>query len=141
MICTFTFTVFTWKRCVARSIIVVSVIFVAESVPHFGAILSLVGGSTTTLLSYILPCLFYLKLCKCERKEASKIHVNIKYRIESLDEQDDIQIPTESTPLMDDDDDLHTSLTYVKEVVTSKDQQEGVSLRLGIGHENEHVEM
>jgi hypothetical protein len=64
---------------------------VAESVPHFGAILSLVGGSTTTLLSYILPCLFYLKLCKCERKEASKIHINIKYRIESLDEQGDIQ--------------------------------------------------
>ena len=113
----------------------------AESVPHFGAILSLVGGSTTTLLSYILPCLFYLKLCKCERKEASKIHVNIKYRIESLDEQGDIQITTESTPLMDDDDDLHTSLTYVKEVVTSKDQHEGASLRLGIGHENEHVEM
>lgn len=133
--------VFTWKRCVARSIIVVSVIFVAESVPHFGAILSLVGGSTTTLLSYILPCLFYLKLCKCEMKETSKIHVNTKYRTESLDEQDDIQVNTESTPLMDDDDNRHASLTYVKEVVMSKDQQEDASLRLGIGHENEHVEI
>ena len=102
----------------------------AESIPHFGAILSLVGGSTTTLLSYILPCLFYLKLCKCERKEGSKIHVNAKYRTESLDEQDNIQINTESTPLMDDD-----------EVGTSKDQQEQASLRLGVGHENEHIEM
>jgi hypothetical protein len=35
---------------------------VAESIPTFGAILSLVGGSTATLLAYICPSLFYLKL-------------------------------------------------------------------------------
>ncbi|XP_052090181.1 uncharacterized protein LOC127726766 [Mytilus californianus] len=54
---------FTWKRCIVRPLIVLVVLFIAESVPHFGAILSLVGGSTTTLLSYVFPCLFYMKLC------------------------------------------------------------------------------
>ena len=43
---------------------VIAVLFVAQSIPHFGAILSLVGGSTTTLLAYICPPLFYLKLCR-----------------------------------------------------------------------------
>ncbi|CAG2219084.1 SLC32A [Mytilus edulis] len=55
---------FTWKRCIVRPLIVLVVLFIAESVPHFGSILSLVGGSTTTLLSYVFPCLFYMKLCK-----------------------------------------------------------------------------
>ena len=40
-----------------------AVLFIAETIPHFGAILSLVGGSTTTLLAYVLPSVFYLKLC------------------------------------------------------------------------------
>ncbi|CAC5420820.1 SLC32A [Mytilus coruscus] len=57
-------TAFTWKRCVIRPLIVISVLFIAESIPHFGSILSLVGGLTTTLLSYVFPCLFYTKLCK-----------------------------------------------------------------------------
>lgn len=43
---------------------VVCVLFVAETIPRFGAILSLVGGSTTTLLAYICPSVFYLKLCR-----------------------------------------------------------------------------
>ncbi|XP_063402416.1 uncharacterized protein LOC134686672 [Mytilus trossulus] len=57
-------TAFTWKRCVVRPLIVISVLFIAESIPHFGSILSLVGGLTTTLLSYVFPCIFYTKLCK-----------------------------------------------------------------------------
>jgi len=40
------------------------VLFVAESIPHFGDILALVGGSTTTLLAYVLPSLFYMKLLR-----------------------------------------------------------------------------
>jgi hypothetical protein len=44
-----------------------TVLFIAESIPHFGSILSLVGGLTTTLLSYVFPCLFYMKLCKNDR--------------------------------------------------------------------------
>ncbi|XP_052811305.1 uncharacterized protein LOC128238973 isoform X1 [Mya arenaria] len=57
-------TNFTYKRVISRTAVVVAVLFVAESVPHFGNILALVGGSTTTLLAYILPSLFYMKLCR-----------------------------------------------------------------------------
>ncbi|XP_060551535.1 uncharacterized protein LOC132713072 isoform X2 [Ruditapes philippinarum] len=57
-------THFSIKRVMSRTTIVIVVLFVAESVPHFGSILSLVGGSTTTLLAYICPPLFYLKLCR-----------------------------------------------------------------------------
>ena len=63
------YTEFTWKRCVARPLMVLAVLFVAESIPHFGAILSLVGGSTTTLLAYICPSVFYLKLCRKPRDD------------------------------------------------------------------------
>ncbi|GFN75569.1 amino acid transporter antl1-like isoform x1 [Plakobranchus ocellatus] len=54
---------FTFKRILSRTAIMLLVLFIAESIPHFGAILSLIGGSTTTLLAYILPPIFYLKLC------------------------------------------------------------------------------
>ncbi|XP_041354707.1 amino acid transporter AVT1D-like isoform X2 [Gigantopelta aegis] len=55
---------FNWKRCVSRTITVGLVLFVAESIPHFGAILALVGGSTISLLGYVFPSIFYMKLCR-----------------------------------------------------------------------------
>ncbi|CAL1528940.1 unnamed protein product [Lymnaea stagnalis] len=57
---------FGYKRVIFRTLMMGVVLFVAESIPRFGAILSLVGGSTTTLLAYILPPVFYLKLCSME---------------------------------------------------------------------------
>lgn len=59
-------THFTFKRIISRTVIMLVVLFIAESIPHFGAILSLIGGSTTTLLAYILPPVFYLKLCSMD---------------------------------------------------------------------------
>jgi len=38
-------------------------VLMAESIPQFGKILSLVGGSTVTLLTFVLPPLCYMKLC------------------------------------------------------------------------------
>jgi vesicular inhibitory amino acid transporter len=38
-------------------------IFTAESIPSFGRILDLIGGSTVTLMAFIMPPLFYFKLC------------------------------------------------------------------------------
>ncbi|XP_052089874.1 uncharacterized protein LOC127726532 [Mytilus californianus] len=64
-------TEFTWKRCVARPVMVLCALFVAESIPRFGAILALVGGSTTTLLAYICPSVFYLKLCRKPRDDTA----------------------------------------------------------------------
>lgn len=64
---------FTWKRCAFRSVVVIVILFVAESIPKFGAILSLVGGSTVTLLAYICPSLFYLKLKSVRQEDMVEI--------------------------------------------------------------------
>ncbi|XP_052090183.1 uncharacterized protein LOC127726769 [Mytilus californianus] len=110
---------FTWKRCIARSAIVMVVLFVAESVPHFGAILSLIGGSTTTLLSYILPCVFYLKLAKGSNNQIQTRHKTngISYQnVESTDDSDHAKlVGTErsvTTPLMKD---LNTTKHDIKD--------------------------
>jgi len=62
---------FNWKRCVFRSLSVACLLFIAESVPSFGAILDLVGASTVTLLTFIFPPYFYMKLADAslEKKE------------------------------------------------------------------------
>uniref|UniRef100_A0A1I7T4M3 Aa_trans domain-containing protein n=1 Tax=Caenorhabditis tropicalis TaxID=1561998 RepID=A0A1I7T4M3_9PELO len=57
------------KRVLVRTGIMVAVVFVAESVPTFGPLLDLVGGSTLTLTSVILPCLFYIYLNAYKKKE------------------------------------------------------------------------
>lgn len=87
---------FTWKRCIVRPSIVLAVLFVSESVPHFGTILSLVGGSATTLLAYVFPCVFYMKLCRDvneDRKLYSRHVVN--------NERTVTQKSSEQSPLLD----------------------------------------
>ncbi len=54
---------FNWKRCVFRTLLMASLIFTAETVPTFGKILDLIGGSTVTLMAFIMPPAFYFKLC------------------------------------------------------------------------------
>merc|ERR1711990_185031 len=51
-----------WKRCAFRTFSVLCLLFIAESVPSFGAILDLVGASTVTLLTFVFPPYFYMKL-------------------------------------------------------------------------------
>ena len=53
---------FGFKRILLRTSIFLFVLGIAEAVPKFGVILSLVGGSTVTMMTFILPCIFYLKL-------------------------------------------------------------------------------
>merc|ERR1719348_877189 len=62
---------FNWKRCVFRSMSVLILLFIAETVPSFGSILDLVGASTVTLLTFVFPPLFYMRLCDASlsRKE------------------------------------------------------------------------
>ena len=38
-------------------------LFIAETVPSFGSIINLVGASTVTLLTFVFPPYFYMKLC------------------------------------------------------------------------------
>jgi nitrate/nitrite transporter NarK len=63
----------------------------ALSVPNFGPLLDLVGGSTLTLTSIVFPCVFYLYLMANDRKSNEKgndgtyQHATIKeYVIETL---------------------------------------------------------
>uniref|UniRef100_A0A915Q0H5 Amino acid transporter transmembrane domain-containing protein n=1 Tax=Setaria digitata TaxID=48799 RepID=A0A915Q0H5_9BILA len=53
---------FCWQRVLVRTGMMLTVVFVAESLPTFGPLLGLVGSSTLTLTSLVFPCLFYLYL-------------------------------------------------------------------------------
>ena len=53
---------FNWKRCAFRTFSVAVLLFIAETIPSFGAILDLVGASTVTLLTFVFPPYFYMKL-------------------------------------------------------------------------------
>ncbi|CAH2000369.1 unnamed protein product [Acanthoscelides obtectus] len=57
---------FGWKRCLTRTTVVVCCIIVGETIPEFDKILSLIGGSTITLLTFVFPPYFYKKLCDRE---------------------------------------------------------------------------
>lgn len=46
----------------ARTGMMCAVVLVAETVPNFGVLLDLVGGSTITLMALIFPVLFNLYL-------------------------------------------------------------------------------
>ncbi|XP_033113774.1 amino acid transporter AVT1J-like [Anneissia japonica] len=61
------------KRCIIRSIVVACNLFVAETIPHFGAILSLVGGSTVVLLTFVFPSLFYIRLLTMESDDGPQV--------------------------------------------------------------------
>uniref|UniRef100_A0A0N5BDM8 Aa_trans domain-containing protein n=1 Tax=Strongyloides papillosus TaxID=174720 RepID=A0A0N5BDM8_STREA len=50
------------KRIIVRTSIMVLVVFVAESVPNFGPLLDLIGGTTITTTSVLLPVTFYMML-------------------------------------------------------------------------------
>jgi vesicular inhibitory amino acid transporter len=52
------------KRCLLRTVLMMLVLGIAELIPNFGPILSLIGGSTVTLLTFVFPCWFYLKIQK-----------------------------------------------------------------------------
>ncbi|XP_033741064.1 amino acid transporter AVT1J-like [Pecten maximus] len=53
---------FTWKRCVTRTLVVACILFMAETVPKFNSLLSLIGGSSLTMLDFICPILFHMKM-------------------------------------------------------------------------------
>ncbi|XP_021379846.1 amino acid transporter ANTL2-like [Mizuhopecten yessoensis] len=55
---------FTWKRCVVRFFVVVSILFVAETLPTFNDILSLMGGSSMIIIAFVCPPLFHMKMVK-----------------------------------------------------------------------------
>lgn len=61
------------KRVLCRSLMMVAVVFVAETVPEFGVLLDLVGGSTITLMALIFPVIFNLYLHAGNKKHEGKL--------------------------------------------------------------------
>ncbi|CAD6188105.1 unnamed protein product [Caenorhabditis auriculariae] len=64
---------FGWKRFVVRSILFWLVIFVALSVPQFGPLMDLIGASTMSLMTMILPAVFYLSLRASTEKRRRRL--------------------------------------------------------------------
>ncbi|XGW31750.1 hypothetical protein V3C99_010146 [Haemonchus contortus] len=59
---------FGWQRVLLRTGTMLAIVFVGESIPSFGPILDLIGGSTQTLASVIFPVLFYVHLLARQKK-------------------------------------------------------------------------
>ncbi|XP_076458232.1 uncharacterized protein LOC143291966 [Babylonia areolata] len=53
---------FNVKRVLMRLGVCLGVLMVAETLPHFGAVMSLIGGSSMTLLVFICPPIFFFRL-------------------------------------------------------------------------------
>ncbi|CAJ0596928.1 unnamed protein product [Cylicocyclus nassatus] len=53
---------FGWQRFFVRSFLFWTLIFVALSVPNFGPFLDLIGASTMSIMTMIMPSIFYLYL-------------------------------------------------------------------------------
>ncbi|KAG7175976.1 Amino acid transporter AVT1A-like [Homarus americanus] len=51
------------RRCLLRTGLMMAIVVTGLAVPEFSKILDLMGGSTITLLSFILPALCYMRLC------------------------------------------------------------------------------
>ncbi|CAH0546045.1 unnamed protein product [Brassicogethes aeneus] len=64
--------VFGWKRCFLRTMMMIAMMLIGETFPQFGVILSLIGGSTITLLTFVFPPFFYMRLCDMESPKWSK---------------------------------------------------------------------
>ncbi|XP_017494281.1 PREDICTED: amino acid transporter ANTL2-like [Rhagoletis zephyria] len=55
---------FNWKRCVFRTALLALILLIAETFPSFGEIVDLIGGSTVAIMAFVLPPIFYIKLCR-----------------------------------------------------------------------------
>lgn len=69
---------FNHRRCILRTTVTIIVIVVAESVPRFDLVMSLVGGALTGPLVFILPPLFYLKMLSLQKKRNVKIELTVE---------------------------------------------------------------
>ncbi|PAV72027.1 hypothetical protein WR25_22459 [Diploscapter pachys] len=59
---------FGWQRIVIRTFLFWMIIFIGLTLPHFGPMMDLIGSSTMSLASIILPPLFYLFIrASCEK--------------------------------------------------------------------------
>ncbi|XP_051165486.1 uncharacterized protein LOC127284204 [Leptopilina boulardi] len=80
---------FGWKRCALRSAIVFLGVAVGESVPRFDIVMSLIGGTLTGPLVFILPPIIYIRLLSLKKHAAGRLstpNIYSSYRRESQQE-------------------------------------------------------
>lgn len=58
-----------------RTAMMTATIFAAETIPEFGVLLDLVGGSTITLMALIFPSIFNLFLYASDQKHSGKLAI------------------------------------------------------------------
>jgi amino acid permease len=63
---------FGWQRVLVRAAVMFTELFVALSIPKFGAILSFIGGLTVNLCTFILPSVFYVQLKRKLHQQQSR---------------------------------------------------------------------
>ena len=63
---------FNWKRVVFRSSVMLVLLFLAESLPSFSAILQLISSVFVTCLTFVFPPLFYMRLVDREAKKGGE---------------------------------------------------------------------
>lgn len=61
------------QRILSRSAMMLAVVIVAETVPNFGVLLDLVGGSTITLMSLVFPVVFNLFIMAAYKKYGNNL--------------------------------------------------------------------
>lgn len=67
------FLEFNRKRCILRTILTILAIVIAESVPRFDLVMSLIGGTLIGPLVFILPPLFYIKMTHLYRNFTKRL--------------------------------------------------------------------
>ena len=60
---------FNWKRLTFRTSIMAVLLFLAESLPSFSAILQLISSVFVTCLTFVFPPLFYMRLTDLRNKK------------------------------------------------------------------------
>ncbi|KAL1494272.1 hypothetical protein ABEB36_009896 [Hypothenemus hampei] len=64
---------FNRKRCILRTILTILAIVIAESVPRFDLVMSLIGGTLIGPLVFILPPLFYIRMLYLRGRHVQKL--------------------------------------------------------------------
>ncbi|XP_064628726.1 uncharacterized protein LOC135488174 [Lineus longissimus] len=71
---------FCFRRVLVRSCLVVLVLFLCETIPKFGPIMSFIGGSFINMIVFLLPPVFYELLCRGDErfpKIAVPLHIRV----------------------------------------------------------------
>ncbi|KAK8746197.1 hypothetical protein OTU49_017293 [Cherax quadricarinatus] len=64
---------FGWKRCIIRTTIVMCGVLVSLAVRNFGRVLNLIGSVTVPILTFVLPPIFYMRLCDSQENPRWRI--------------------------------------------------------------------